>query len=86
MNNLSRVVAYIYRLLPVRILKHRKQCRILKKKLMHDSELFLITFQILCIYNMSIEIQSSVLSLVFICLFLYQYGKKFLHETKIIEI
>lgn len=36
------------------------------KKLMHDSEPLLITFQILCIYNMSIEIQFIVLSLVFI--------------------
>lgn len=71
MNNLSRVVAYIYRLVPVRILMQTPQTEQNIKKLMHDSEPLLITFQILCIYNMSIEIQFIVLvlSLVFIWVF-----------------
>lgn len=63
MNNLSRVVAYIYRLVPVRILMQTPQTEQNIKKLMHDSEPLLITFQILCIYNMSIEIQFIVLVL-----------------------
>lgn len=71
MKNLSRVVAYIYRLVPVRILMQTPQTEQNIKKLMHDSEPLLITFQILCIYNMSIEIQFIVLvlSLVFIWVF-----------------
>lgn len=43
---------------------------------MHDSEPLLITFQILCIYNMSIEIQFIVLSLVFIWSFFYNNTEK----------
>lgn len=70
MNNLSRVVAYIYRLVPVRILRQTPQTEQNIKKLMHDSEPLLITFQILFIYFMSIEIQFIVLSLVFIWDFL----------------